>query len=121
MRLNLIRAVFFKELREMLRDRRSLAVMFGLPLVLYPLLAIGIATLGSNKKKELTERSAKVAITDPAAAPHLQEQLEKEGSGVELVAVAKDQDLRQMLLRGEIDAAVEVPAGTEKHAQEGAP
>ena len=64
MRLNLVRAVFFKELREMLRDRRSLAVMFGLPLVLYPLLAIGIATLGSNKKKELTERPAKVALTD---------------------------------------------------------
>ena len=33
-RLGIVRTVFVKELREMLRDRRSLAVMFGLPLVL---------------------------------------------------------------------------------------
>ena len=41
MRFSIVRSVFAKELREMLRDRRSLTVMFGLPLVLYPLLAIG--------------------------------------------------------------------------------
>jgi len=38
LRLRIVNIVFRKELREMLRDRRSLAVMFGVPLVLYPLL-----------------------------------------------------------------------------------
>ena len=52
-RLSIVRTVFRKELTEMLRDRRSLAVMFGLPLVLYPVLAIGLATLGESRKKEL--------------------------------------------------------------------
>ena len=33
-RFSFVRTIFLKELREMLRDRRSLAVMFGLPLVL---------------------------------------------------------------------------------------
>jgi ACR3 family arsenite efflux pump ArsB len=45
----IVKTVFFKELREMLRDRRSLAVMFGVPLVLYPLLTIALASLGSSK------------------------------------------------------------------------
>ena len=62
MRLDVVRTVFRKELREMLRDRRSLAVMFGIPLLLYPLVAIGMATLGSQKKQEYTIQTAKVVI-----------------------------------------------------------
>ena len=35
-RHRIVKSVFLKELREVLRDRRSLAVMFGVSLVLYP-------------------------------------------------------------------------------------
>ena len=44
MKFDIIASVFKKELRELLRDRRSLAVMIGIPLVLYPLVAIGVST-----------------------------------------------------------------------------
>ena len=53
----------------MLRDRRSLAVMFGIPLLLYPLVAIGVATLAGSKKKELTDQTAKIVINDPGSVP----------------------------------------------------
>jgi sodium transport system permease protein len=119
MRLSIVRCVFRKELREMLRDRRSLAVMFGLPLVLYPLLAIGIASLGESKKKELTQRIAKVVVTDPASAPHLAEVLADKDYGVEVVPPAKDQDLSQLLLDGKIDAAIDVPKDVEQRARAG--
>src|SRR6476620_8494761 len=64
MRLDVVRTVFRKELREMLRDRRSLAVMFGIPLLLYPLVAIGVAMLAGSKKTELTGQEVRVYIPD---------------------------------------------------------
>src|SRR5579859_123153 len=104
LRLNIIGAVFRKELREMLRDRRSLLVMIGLPLVLYPVLAIGIATLQGGKKRELTERVGKVILSDPAAAPHLKEMLAARVSGLEVAPPRSDPDVIRALADGSIDA-----------------
>jgi len=119
LRLNIIRAVFRKELKEMLRDRRSLMVMIGLPLVLYPLLAIGIATLQTGKKRELTERVGKVVLNDPAAAPHLRDMLAAKVSGLELSPPRSDPDVKQALSDGSIDAAIEVTPNFEQEAREG--
>src|SRR5690349_16383995 len=79
MRLEIIKTVFGKELREMLRDRRSLLVMFGLPLVLYPALAIGISMLIGSRAKELNEQKDRVAVVNGADAPHLVEILTEGG------------------------------------------
>jgi len=119
MRLDIVSAVFRKELREMLRDRRSLAVMFGLPLVLYPMVALGIASLGANKKHELTEQVARVMMTDTAAAPHLREMMRDKSSGIELVPSETDRDPRELLSQGRIDAVIEVTPDLEKAALEG--
>lgn len=119
MRLNIIRAVFLKELREMLRDRRSLAVMIGLPVILYPLLAIGIASLGQAKKKQLTDQAAKVLLTDPDAAPKLRELLSARDSGIQLSPTGPSQDFRKLLTDGTVDAVVEVPPNVERFAEAG--
>ena len=68
MRFSIISIVFRKELREMLRDRRSLAIMFGIPLVLYPALTIIISTLGMSQQKKLHDQVAKVAVVNIEAA-----------------------------------------------------
>ena len=117
-RLEVIKTVFLKEAREMLRDRRSLVVMFGLPLVLYPLAALGIASIGSNKKQELTERVARVAMPDGSAAPHLRVLIEPK-SGVELVTDHSGEELPKMLAEGKLDAIIEVPPGLEDDALAG--
>src|SRR6185437_1054193 len=106
MRLDVIRAVFLKELKEMLRDRRSLAVMFGLPLVLYPLVAIGLASLDISKKHELNQQLARVVITDSAAVPHLWDMLRDQKNGVELVPRGEGQDLKGMLEQDRLDAVI---------------
>src|SRR5947207_10555146 len=67
----IIKTVFLKELREMLRDRRSLAIMFGIPLLLYPLMTVAVAGLGMQKKKQLEGVEAKIAIVNAQAVPHL--------------------------------------------------
>jgi len=38
MKLRTVRAIFFKELVVMLRDKRTLLAMIGIPIVLYPAL-----------------------------------------------------------------------------------
>src|SRR5690348_2865364 len=113
MRLSIVKTVFLKELREMLRDRRSLAVMFGLPLVLYPLVLWGMASIGSSKKQELTEQPAKVAARDISAAPQLRAMIDAPDSGVELVYPPADEDLASRLEQGKIDAIIEVPPDAE--------
>src|SRR3954471_15354902 len=85
MRLSIIKIVFRKELREMLRDRRSLTIMFGIPLVLYPVLTVLIGTIGVSKKKQFTETPARVAIVNPVDAPNLVSVIEEKDSGATAV------------------------------------
>ena len=119
MRLDVIGSVFRKELREMLRDRRSLAVMFGLPLVLYPLIAIGMFQLGETKKQDLTSRTERVILQNANAAPHLRDMMERHESGIELVPPARFPDPRKALEDGRLDAVVQVPNDCERRALAG--
>src|SRR5439155_25614874 len=116
MRLSIIKIVFLKELREMLRDRRSLTIMFGIPLVLYPILTILIGTIGISKKRQFTETPARVAVVNGLAAPHLVQLLDANDSGVTVVPSEQpDGDLNSTKL----DAIVVVPADAEVEALAG--
>src|SRR5262249_15071845 len=42
MRWSIIRLIWFRELRDQLRDRRTVLMMVVLPLVLYPALGLGV-------------------------------------------------------------------------------
>jgi sodium transport system permease protein len=61
---------FGKELREALRDRRTLAIMILLPLVVYPLLSLLAAQVALGREKKRDERPSTVAFsgTGPARA-----------------------------------------------------
>src|SRR5882724_7102010 len=108
MRFSIIKIVFLKELREMLRDRRSLTIMFGIPLVLYPVLTILVGTIGVSKKKQFTETPAKVAVVNSAAAPHLLMLFSDKDSGVEMVP-SDDPDRDLLQAKPKIDAVIVVP------------
>lgn len=110
MRLNIISIVFRKELREMLRDRRSLTIMFGIPLVLYPALTIMISMVGMSKTKELKETPAKIAIVNLIDAPHLNEVLTAKTSSV---TITPSEDPKRDLLSGKLDAVIIVPPRAE--------
>src|SRR5947209_19466867 len=42
MRWSIIRIIFVRELRDQLRDRRTLFMIAGLPLLLYPILGVAV-------------------------------------------------------------------------------
>lgn len=48
MRWSIIRTIWFREMRDQLRDRRTLLVIIGLPLILYPLLGFAVVRVAAD-------------------------------------------------------------------------
>lgn len=109
MRVDVIQIVFLKELREVLRDRRSLLIMFGVPLLLYPLLTLGIAGLGMQQQQNLKQAVARVVLLNGEAAPRLAEMFRADG-GFEL---STPTDPQAVLRSDAVDGIVQVPPGAE--------
>jgi len=57
-----VRVVWAKELRETLRDRRTLAVMLLFPLVVYPLMALLLTEVIAGKQNAQEARAARIAV-----------------------------------------------------------
>ena len=57
-----ITTVYLKELKDSLRDRRTLITNFVMPIVFYPLLMIGMATLGKAERDRLDSTSLPVVV-----------------------------------------------------------
>ena len=60
-----VKLIFFRELRDQLRDRRTLFTILVLPLLLYPLLAMGVFQV----QQFLKEHSSKVLVIGAADLP----------------------------------------------------
>ncbi len=59
---------FVKEIREALRDRRTLAVMILLPLVVYPLLSLLAAQVAMGREKSREARPSQIAFSGSGPA-----------------------------------------------------
>ncbi len=62
MRPAIIWTIFHKELLETLRDRRTLLMMIGLPVLLYPMMIIGIGWFQKSETEKREERTSVVAV-----------------------------------------------------------
>src|SRR5690606_9537460 len=60
--------VFRKELRDTLRDRRTLVAMVIVPLLLFPLLMIGMARFSQSRAAEVRDKVLVVAVADAEAS-----------------------------------------------------
>jgi len=70
--------IFKKELKDVFRDRRSLMMMIGMPLVVMPLIIIGLIKVQSGQEKKAAEQDLMVAVENIQIAPGLTEMLESE-------------------------------------------
>lgn len=76
MRVAIVLSILRKELKETLRDRRTLLMMIGLPVLVYPLLMVGLSRLQESQTEASEARASSIAIwgTAPASlAAHLGE------------------------------------------------
>jgi len=62
MPLHQVKTVFRKEIRELLRDRRTVFVMVILPLILYPLLMIGVSQVTVLQMKKIEARTYRMRL-----------------------------------------------------------
>lgn len=66
MNFQTVRTILAKELREVLRDRRTLFLMIGIPVFLYPALFVLMEQVAIFGQQEMERKSARVAVVQPA-------------------------------------------------------
>lgn len=77
-RWQMVWALFRKEALEALRDRRTLFMMIGLPVLLYPLLFVGAGAFQRSEMAAADARQSHIAIWSDPAAPTLAAVLRKD-------------------------------------------
>ncbi len=97
--------LYKKELRETLRDRKTLIVMILLPLALYPVLSVGGAALVTKLEAERAARVSKVGMV--GRAPGLERLFADPDDKIQLVF--DDGRPRESLEKGRLHAVLEVP------------
>lgn len=103
MNFSIVKTIFFKELVDTLRDKRTLIAMIGIPMVLYPLLFIVMTQVLMIQRTKVEETASKVAVMaeeSETIAGWLDE--------VELIELVDTETPDEALKNGEIDAIVVV-------------
>ncbi len=114
MRGRQIWTIFTKEMLETVRDRRTLLAMIGIPVLLYPLLAIGVSQLVAMQLAKLTKRSVRLVIVNDHGNAL---QLLRKDPRVEMHQVQGERAGIQQLRDGLIDAVIVVDKKVEGKRQ----
>lgn len=104
-RARLVGAVFMKEVVETVRDRRTVTVALLLPVVMMPIVTLGIPYLAQRQEREREGRPAVVAVVNRKAAAPLISLGEKKG----LIRAVEVKAPKQALLNRRVDAVLEIP------------
>jgi sodium transport system permease protein len=97
--------VYRKEVRENLRDRRSLFNSVLLGPILFPILFIGLAYFASSKQQEDAEKILEVPVVGAEHAPNLVNFLEQQG----VVIQAVPQDPEASVRTQEVQVIIRIP------------
>lgn len=110
--------IYAKELRDLLRDRRTLISMIVVPLVLMPGLMIAIGTIAYRVVNKARATAPTVMVVGGEDSPRIRAAL-RANTRVRLVEPAAD--WRQRITEKKLRAAVEIPAGFDAALEKGAP
>ncbi|MDP3234894.1 MAG: ABC transporter permease subunit/CPBP intramembrane protease [Myxococcales bacterium] len=111
MRLPQILTIFRKELVETLRDRRTLLMMIGLPMLVYPLMAMGLSRLMESTVAATKARRSVVA-TWGAAPAELVDAMKATDAHLEVTAwLGAPDEVRRSIEAGEAAPAAAVARG----------
>jgi sodium transport system permease protein len=110
--------VYRKELVDSLRDRRTLISMTAVPLLLMPLLTIGLGVVSVRQVGQAREEIPKVMLLSGEDSPNLRAELTKL-EGVQIVP--QEPDYVEEISSKQIRAAVEIPNGFDAKLAAGEP
>jgi len=97
--------VYKKEVRENLRDRRSLFNSVLLGPILFPILFIGLAYFTSSKQQESVEKTLEVPVVGAQNAPNLVGFLEQQG----VVIQAASEDPEASVRNQDVQVIIRIP------------
>ncbi len=101
--------VFLKELKELVRDRKTLFFMIALPILVFPLI---IGVVGYFSTKAIEDAQTKVlsyAIVGGQYAPAINQKM-SETEVFNLVDIDENQNFNQLISEGTVDFILEIPA-----------
>src|SRR5258708_22389462 len=107
MRFPITKAIYLKEILDMVRDRRTLISMVAVPLLVIPLLLNVMTRVMSRVEKKAEEESKSMALAVKVTTPAVRQAIENMG----LRLVEKD-DYKSAIEKKEIGAAIEETPGT---------
>jgi sodium transport system permease protein len=108
--------VYRKELTDSLRDRRTLISMVVVPIVIMPLMSIGITVLMISVIGKAVQEVPKVMILGGDSSPKAQADLR---AVKDLEFVPAEPDYRQQISDKKIRAAVDLPSGFDESLKDG--
>ncbi len=111
-----ILTVYFKELKDMLRDRRTLISMIVVPTLVMPGLFLGVGKIATAVVSKAKDSTAQVMLLGGEDSPGVVEQL-RQVEKLELIPAAAD--WKQQVSDKRIRAVVELPAGFEAGLKDG--
>lgn len=106
-----VRTIYAKEMREALRDRRTIFAALVVPLLLYPLMMLGMAQATQLMTRDIRSRDVVVAIVGANAAPGLVDRL-RSTPNVRL-DVRDASDARDVVLSKRASAAIVLVPGQD--------
>ncbi len=111
--------IFRKELKDILRDRRTLIMMVLVPMLIMPLLIIGLNKLQSSVMEKAQEKELRIGFLGSDYAPDLMNLFQEQERMILLLDFPPD-SLRPSISGGELDGAVIIPKSFGKSLKEDA-
>jgi sodium transport system permease protein len=109
--------VYKKEVRENLRDRRSLFNSVLLGPILFPILFIGLAYFANSKQQESVEKVLEVPVVGKEHAPNLVSFLEQQG----VIIQAAPEDPEATVKSQEVQVIIRIPEKFSEQWKTGEP
>lgn len=78
MRFNIIKSIFLKEMKEILRDKKTLFFIILLPFFMYSIMGFLLPAIIQNQKKKINETEVSVQITPEVKETPLYDSLQKQ-------------------------------------------
>ncbi|MHB0976763.1 MAG: ABC transporter permease [Candidatus Aquicultorales bacterium] len=111
-----ILTIWKKELRDNMRDRRTVMAMILMPLIIMPAFLIGMDKFVAYQRKQSQERAATVAFASKAPAS-----LGDFLAGREKIEVKAVSDITEAVREGAVDVGISTPADFEDRLASGQP
>ena len=101
--------VFVKELKELLRDRKTLFFMIALPILIFPMIFGGVIYISGKAIEEAQSKVLKYAVVGGEFAPAIVQELENTEE-FERAEIDPTQEYKALIDSKQVDFVLEIPA-----------